>query len=952
MDEIDSVRFKPLPEDSNVPLTYPADTINIDDGRYNTLREDLEADARDFEAPTWSLAVDQQYLKDYSKEDIKRQDVIHELIQTEINHVRTLKLVLGVYVRELRENLQMDETQLERLFPQVENLLQVHQLFLDRLKQRRIDSLEPGSTQNYCIHNIGDILIAQFSGEIRDRLQYCYGVFCSHHTDAVNFYKDLMQNNKKFQNLIRKICQLSIMRRLGIPEIILLITQRITKYPVLYERVIKYTEVDSEEHRDLVRGLELLKDTISQVNSQVDKSEKAVRLRDLSSRLEPKSQVRTTQGRVFRREDMLQGQRKLLHEGALNWRITSNKTKDVLVLLLSDVLLLLLEKDQRLTFASLDGKPAVISLQKLIIRDVAHDEKALFLISASSETPEMYEFHTSSGEERKTWRDQIWKAVEHCPEEEDEPEKLPERIQDYQRYLCMRDALIEQLLLDKLKLFSSISAYVTGVNDISPSERRLLRGNAAEPMQGERLLAGALKDVEILQTLLVTCEPGQTPSSGEGMDLVPLSKRPDAFTGFNSDNACMLPGNGIGSLIERMRDRSQWANLDPQLRELYSDENLELSADEEITPQSWNAFPLVFLPKAELYHTVTNLSQKLYSLQSVVQQLESHIVVQRATIEELMARPRGNTLLEKEKHRNLEKQREEMAHFQRLQNQHRQEQMQWEQERERQRVQAEVKEKVLKEKELGCYKLEKKLEEEKQELARCKAEYQEDLERLRDAMRTVEKERERLEKDREKLEQLEKKFKKNENVPNIATFPMEKELTQIPPPYPLLKVVNPGFDERPPLVPPRRESIANLSVKPEVPIHLISTTNQSQKAGSVQQTIPTKLAAHPKSKDKHSKQKSSHQRTKSAAGIEVSQILPIKVTGKEGGSLRAMRSNSPHQLRPDMFIPPEKLSGSVPSNSGNGIRKRNHSHNHNTLSTQPVHPKAKDKTTAEDILFF
>ncbi|RXN09964.1 rho guanine nucleotide exchange factor 18-like protein [Labeo rohita] len=620
----------------------------------------------------------------------------------------------------------MDETQLERLFPQVENLLQVHQLFLDRLKQRRIDSLEPGSTQNYCIHNIGDILIAQFSGEIRDRLQYCYGVFCSHHTDAVNFYKDLMQNNKKFQNLIRKICQLSIMRRLGIPEIILLITQRITKYPVLYERVIKYTEVDSEEHRDLVRGLELLKDTISQVNSQVDKSEKAVRLRDLSSRLEPKSQ---------------------------------------------------------------DGKPAVISLQKLIIRDVAHDEKALFLISASSETPEMYEFHTSSGEERKTWRDQIWKAVEHCPEEEDEPEKLPERIQDYQRYLCMRDALIEQLLLDKLKLFSSISAYVTGVNDISPSERRLLRGNAAEPMQGEELLAGALKDVEILQTLLVTCEPGQTPSSGEGMDLVPLSKRPDAFTGFNSDNACMLPGNGIGSLIERMRDRSQWANLDPQLRELYSDENLELSADEEITPQSWNAFPLVFLPKAELYHTVTNLSQKLYSL-------------------------------------------------------------------------------------------------------------------------------------------------------------------QIPPPYPLLKVVNPGFDERPPLVPPRRESIANLSVKPEVPIHLISTTNQSQKAGSVQQTIPTKLAAHPKSKDKHSKQKSSHQRTKSAAGIEVSQILPIKVTGKEGGSLRAMRSNSPHQLRPDMFIPPEKLSGSVPSNSGNGIRKRNHSHNHNTLSTQPVHPKAKDKTTAEDILFF
>lgn len=47
------------------------------DGRYNALREDLEADARDFEAPTWSLTVDQQYLKEYSKGDINRQDVIH-----------------------------------------------------------------------------------------------------------------------------------------------------------------------------------------------------------------------------------------------------------------------------------------------------------------------------------------------------------------------------------------------------------------------------------------------------------------------------------------------------------------------------------------------------------------------------------------------------------------------------------------------------------------------------------------------------------------------------------------------------------------------------------------------------------------------------------------------------------------------------------------------------------
>lgn len=97
-----------------------------------------------------------------------------ELIQTEINHVRTLKLVLGVYVREVRETLQLDETRMERLFPQVENLLQIHQFFLNRLKQRRIESMEAGSGQNYCIHRIGDILVEQVCGFISQNTSLCF----------------------------------------------------------------------------------------------------------------------------------------------------------------------------------------------------------------------------------------------------------------------------------------------------------------------------------------------------------------------------------------------------------------------------------------------------------------------------------------------------------------------------------------------------------------------------------------------------------------------------------------------------------------------------------------------------------------------------------------------------------------------------------------------------------
>lgn len=47
------------------------------------------------------------------------------------------------------------------------------------------------------------------------------------------------------------------------------------------------------------------------------------------------------------------------------------------------------------------------------MREVAHDEKAMFLIHASVKgMPEMYEISTGSREERVTWMTQIWDAIE------------------------------------------------------------------------------------------------------------------------------------------------------------------------------------------------------------------------------------------------------------------------------------------------------------------------------------------------------------------------------------------------------------------------------------------------------------------------------------------------------------------------------------------------------------
>ncbi|NWQ83610.1 ARHGI factor, partial [Columbina picui] len=889
MDEGDSgfIKFKQTSEDVVSLAPSTADSIFLEDAYSVSLRSEIETDAHEFEAESWSLAVEQPYVKRQKRDVIKRQDVIYELMQTEMHHVRTLKIMLKVYSKAMREELQFPNAVITKLFPCVDELLELHGQFLLQLKERRKESLEEGSDRNYIIQNIGDLLVKQFSGENGERMKEKYGVFCCGHNEAVSHYKDLLQSNKKFQNLIKKIGNCSIVRRLGVQECILLVTQRITKYPVLVERIIQNTEAGTRDYEDLTQALSLIKDTITHVDAMVNECEKGQRLKEIMHKMELKSSGKCKNGLFFRKDDM--GRRRLLLDGMLYWKAASGRLKDILAVLLTDVLLLLQEKDQKYTFASVDSKPPVISLQKLIVREVANEEKAMFLISASLKGPEMYEIHTSSKEERNSWMAHIRRAVESCPDEEggtfNEPEaerRLAEaraaKLKDFQERLNMKDDLILQSLTEKQQIYLEMSE-MNGFEDHSQGSRSrlLLRADISENLQGEALLKSAVTEAENLQNLIFThlgngsCQPEDVSGSG-------LPRRAETFGGYDSspsisNKSAHFRKNSGGD--QRPWDwRGPAVGPDVQLHDLPSDAE-EGSQTVPIFKCLMSFFPPLASPPLQLVQRIQTLLQLLFSLQAVISQQDSYIEMQRATMidrekQYRLQSTRGNLLLEQEKQRNFEKQREELMNVQKLQSQLKLEQQRLERERSRQQREFEITEARLQEREEGTRQLREKLNQEREELERQREAYQHDLERLREAQRAVEKEKERL-------DQL-RKLKKQNTV--SGTFSPEMGQNQmlshsvsfngegVEPSLPVLKtsvrVSVSGMDymERPDLV--RRDSttLENrpvLALKNEVPIHLLSATNQIQKPAAVQQQIPTKLATFTKgSKEKSGKSKASH----------------------------------------------------------------------------------------------
>ncbi|XP_066464825.1 rho guanine nucleotide exchange factor 2 isoform X2 [Eleutherodactylus coqui] len=466
------------------------------------LMSDFATDEKEFEADSWSTAVDNNYLQQHKKDVMKRQDVIYELIQTEGRHVRTLKIMTNLFRKGMIEDLQMDPALVQKMFPCVDELSDIHNHFLTQLFERRKDSLEAGSNKNFVINKLGDILINQFSGTNAEHMKKAYTEFCSQHQKAVKLYKELFSRDKKFQQLIRKLTRSQLLRRHGVPECILLITQRITKYPVLIDRILQNSKGDEEEYQDLATSLTLVKELLSTIDQEVYNYEKNLRLQEIYQKVDSRSTAVVQGDNYFSKEELLR--RKLVHEGSLLWKTVAGRFKDVIMLLMTDVLVLLQEKDQKYCFPTLD-KSSVISLQNLIVRDIANQEKGMFLISAKP--PEMYEVHAASREDRNTWMKLIAQSVKVCPKREDFPlieTEVDAKLRKLKEVIQQRDKEVADILEEKVNLFNKVLQLQAGEDaPMGGNTRKLFRTESTDSYRGEKLIAEAIKEVEALKDMML-----------------------------------------------------------------------------------------------------------------------------------------------------------------------------------------------------------------------------------------------------------------------------------------------------------------------------------------------------------------------------------------------------------------------------------------------------------------
>uniref|UniRef100_A0A2K6F956 Rho guanine nucleotide exchange factor 1 n=1 Tax=Propithecus coquereli TaxID=379532 RepID=A0A2K6F956_PROCO len=358
------------------------------------------------EPPGWRELVPPDTLHSLPKSQVKRQEVISELLVTEAAHVRMLRVLHDLFYQPMVEGGFFLLGELQNIFPSLDELIEVHSLFLDCLMKRRQES-------GYLIEEIGDVLLARFDGAEGSWFQKISSRFCSRQSFALEQLKAKQRKEPRFCAFVQEAESRPRCRRLQLKDMIPTEMQRLTKYPLLLQSIGQNTEEPAEREK-VELAAECCREILHHVNQAVRDMEDLLRLKDYQRRLDLSHLRQSSDPMLSEFKNLDITKKRLVHEGPLTWRVTKDKAVEVHVLLLDDLLLLLQRQDERLLLKSHsrtltptpDGKTMlrpVLRLTSAMTREVATDHKAFYVIFTWDQEAQIYELVAQTVSERKNW---------------------------------------------------------------------------------------------------------------------------------------------------------------------------------------------------------------------------------------------------------------------------------------------------------------------------------------------------------------------------------------------------------------------------------------------------------------------------------------------------------------------------------------------------------------------
>lgn len=215
------------------------------------------------EASSKSEGPDQEGQGSENRSLLHQRLAIRELIDTEVSYLHTLRLC-GSDIRSHLQQLPPED--LDILFSNIDDIIPVSSRFLHGLQETACKEEEQARL-------IGDLFL-----EFQEEFERVYKVYCANYDQALLLVK-AYQKEPELQKEIQGVIEAAVPQAgpSGLSFLLVIPLQRITKYPLLLQKILENTPADASAHPVLQRAASALQDVNSNINEYKMRKEVALK---------------------------------------------------------------------------------------------------------------------------------------------------------------------------------------------------------------------------------------------------------------------------------------------------------------------------------------------------------------------------------------------------------------------------------------------------------------------------------------------------------------------------------------------------------------------------------------------------------------------------------------------------------------------------------------------------
>ncbi|CAG8685176.1 14594_t:CDS:2, partial [Dentiscutata heterogama] len=226
----------------------------------------------------WSDTVDVDLVANLSPRELNRQEVLFEIIKTEHEYVRDLRLIEELFIQPIKQIEEKSRkpivpSNLNKIFNSISYFLFIHEVISNCLNERQ-------EAQSPLVRSISDILLA-YVWVFR-----AYAPYLIHYEEALRELDESIRKKDKLGRAVKKQQKLPSCRNMPLSTYLLKPFQRLLKYPLLISNLLKCTDKEGFDYENTVALKTKLDDVLYDVEEQKRDHDNMQRLRELETRID------------------------------------------------------------------------------------------------------------------------------------------------------------------------------------------------------------------------------------------------------------------------------------------------------------------------------------------------------------------------------------------------------------------------------------------------------------------------------------------------------------------------------------------------------------------------------------------------------------------------------------------------------------------------------------------